>query len=559
MKNRLISTALCLLMLVTGIATSSCGQEEQDPNTLEIEATSARAMTLTIWGVKGEGTTDEAIAAVEEAMSNITEAQFNTAIKLNLYTEKEYDKALEAKMDAIQEQLDKEAAEAAAKKQAEKEAKQNKTETTKAATSEEETTSEADETILDEYGLPATLYPEVEDTQLDIFLMTDYDMLMKYSEKGVLSNLDEELAAGSKLLKSYVYPTFLTAGKVGKNTVAILNNQPIGEYTYMLLNKDLIDKYYYDPETLATFNDAYDFILDVGRSEPDYTPVMGDLSPVGINYFTLDGSKSVVGNMPQPTITYGQTAEPKVLLGIGRWTTYMENMKVLEANGYIGAETVTDKDKFGVAVIKGVAEDIAAFEEDYYINVIQSPQGTTENIYNGMFAVSSYTKSLARSMEIITYLNTKSDLRNLFGYGIQDVHYTLDDEDVLTVISDDYNMDLAYTGNMFVAHAPEGKPADYWEAAKKQNLDSILSPYFCFEYTADMIDPDMAKTIADFSSAFFAAYEAAPAEGISDFMAEWIAKCDAEPALMEWVNPTPAEEKLTLGKVFADWFAKIGK
>ena len=560
MKKRLISAALCLLMLVTSIATASCGKEEVDPNTLEIDGATARAMTLTIWGIKGAGTTDEAVAAVEAAMSSITEAQFNTAIKLELYSEKDYDKALEKKMDEIQAQLDLEAAEAEAKKQAEKEAKKNKTETTKAPeTSAEETTEIADETILDEYGLPATLYPEVEDTQLDIFLMTDYDMLLKYQEKGVLSALDEQLSSSSKLLKSYIHPTFLSAGKVGGSTVAIINNQPIGEYTFMLMNKSLMDKYYYDPENFISFNDAYDFINDVGREEKSYTPFMGDISPVGVNYFTLDGTKTVVGNMLAPGAVYGDPGEPAVLFANKTWTTYTSNVAKLKKNGYIGAETVKETDKFGVAIIKGGYEDVAAFEEDYYINVLQAPQGTTENIYNGMFAVSTYTKSLARAMEIVTYLNTRSDLRNLFAYGIQDVHYTLDKDDVLTKISKDYNMELAYTGNMFVAHAPEGEPADYWESFKQQNLDAVLSPYFGFEYTEDMIDTTILKGVIDFSNRFYNALNTADTAAMDDFMMDWWDQSDLETSIANWIATDLEDNEKTIGKVYADWYAKVGK
>ena len=90
MKRRLTSAALALIMAATAVTAASCGQEDNLDSVGEDKI--ANATTLNIWGIKGEGTTDEAIAAVEEAMSEITQAQFNTAIKLELYTEAEYDK-----------------------------------------------------------------------------------------------------------------------------------------------------------------------------------------------------------------------------------------------------------------------------------------------------------------------------------------------------------------------------------------------------------------------------------------------------------------------------------
>ena len=68
MKRRLTSAALCLFMLATAASTAACGEEEDLSGVGEEQIDSA--MTLNIYGIKGEGTTDEAIAMVEEAMSS---------------------------------------------------------------------------------------------------------------------------------------------------------------------------------------------------------------------------------------------------------------------------------------------------------------------------------------------------------------------------------------------------------------------------------------------------------------------------------------------------------
>ena len=560
MKRRLTSAALALIMAATAVTAASCGQEDNLDSVGEDKI--ANATTLNIWGIKGEGTTDEAIAAVEKAMSEITQAQFNTAIKLELYTEAEYDKMLEKRMDEIQEQLDKEEAEAEAKKQAAKEAKKNGgTDTTTAEESTDESTEIVDETILDEYGLPETFYPDVEDTQLDIFLITDYDMLMKYSEKEVLSPLDESLSSSSKLLKSYIHPTLLAAGKINGSTYAILNNHPVGEYTFMLLNKELMDKYYYDADDFKSFNDAVDFMLEVGN-DTNVTPFEGDISPIGVHYFTADGSESVVGNMLDPAAELGTNGGPKNLLSISRWKKYLIAVKQLEEKGYIGSETIKEGDNFACGIIKGTYADVASFEDNYYINVIQNPQATTENVYEGMFAVSKYTKSLSRSMEIITYLNTRSDLRNLFAYGIEGVNYELDKEGVVKKLNNDYNMKLEYTGNMFVAYPPEGSTPDIWENAKQQNLDMVKSPYFGFTYDESKIDPKLVSGVKSFSDRFFSALNNQTAATIEDFLAEWWDTADADTSIKNFIaskDSDETDEYEPMGKIYADWYAANAK
>ena len=560
--------ALSLLMLVTALATSACGEEETD-DTLTIEGNAARAMTLSIWGIKGEGTTDEAIAEVEAAMSKLTEAQFNTAIDLVLLEEDEYEKKLEEYMDTIQARIDAEKAEAEARKKAEREAKKrSETLATEETEKPEETSDTADETILDEYGLPTTLYPEVEEDQLDIFLITDYEMLEKFNEKGVFSSLDEQLNGASKLIKSYIHPTMISAGKMNGKTVAIINQQLVGEYTYMLVNKELLEKYYWDIDNIATLSDAYQFILDVEREEPEYQPFVGDISPINVQYFSLDGQKTVFGNMLAPTAVSGDDFTPRFMFQVVNWTRHIKLYKNLDFNNCIGSETFTADDKFGVGIMKGNANDLAAYEEDYHVVILQAPQGTTDNIFNGMFAVSTYTKSVARSMEIITYLNTRSEIRNIFGYGIEGVHYELDDEGRLTRLNDDYNMKLEYTGNCFIAHAPDGQTKEYWDLAKDHNIELVLSPYFKLNITEEDIDMEMYAHCLEIAEDFYADLdECTSEEEVVDLLDEYWELCENDDVAVEWINEAPtlpedapedAEPPKTIGKFYKDW-SKIKK
>ena len=89
MKKRFVSLALCFLMVLTVGLSTACGEKSDEDNLLDLNQSDTVAKTITIWGIKGEGTTDEAVAAVEEAMSKLTKAKFNTAVELNLFFEDE--------------------------------------------------------------------------------------------------------------------------------------------------------------------------------------------------------------------------------------------------------------------------------------------------------------------------------------------------------------------------------------------------------------------------------------------------------------------------------------
>ncbi len=558
MKKRFISLALCLLMLTVAVFTAACDDGEPPEGTLTIDGTTdARAMTLSIWGIKGEGTTDEAIAMVEAAMSKLSEAQYNTAIDLILLEEDEYEAKLEEYMDDIQARKDAEKEAEAARKKAEKEAKAKGE--TLATEKAPETTPEGDETALDENGLVFTVYPEVEENQLDIFLITDFEMLMKFNDKEVISAIDNQLNGESKLIKSYVHPSLISAAKIGGKTLAVINQQLVGDYTYMLVNKELLDKYYWDIDDITTLEDAYLFIRDVERDEPEYQPIVGDLSPLNCNYFSPNGDKTIFGSMLNSTAVYGDDFAPKMLFEFTYWRNYTKLYSNLKLNGCIGSETFTPDDKFGVGILKGNAEDLEAYTDEYHVVTLQAPQGTTENLFNGMFAISTYTKDVTRSMEILTYLNTRAEFRNLFGYGIEGVHYTLDSEDRLTKISDDYNMKLEYTGNSFIAYAPNGETMEYWDMAKEHNQTLVLSPYFRFEITEEDIDMEYYEYALELADEFYAALDLCDEEDeASAVIDEYWELYENDEMVLEWLNeqPVPNGDKPavdTLAKFYADW------
>lgn len=562
MKKRFISMALCLLMLVTAVVTSACGGDEEDDGTLTIEGgSSARPLTISLWGIKGEGTTDEAVAAVEEAMSKITQAKFNTAIDLILIEEDEYEEKLTEYIEGIQAEIDRLKKEEEARKQAEKEAKKRgETLATEEVKEPESTDTFEEETVLDENGLPVTLYPEVEDGQLDIFLITDYEMLSKFNDMKVLSALDDELNGESKLLRSYIHSTLLSAGKMNGKTVAILNQQTVGEYTYMLVNKELLAKYYWNIDDITSLDTAYPFIRDVKRGEPDYQPFVGDISPLNIQYFSPNGEETVFGSMLPLDAKYGDDFAPQRLLQNDLWVRYTKARYLLEYHDCIGSETFTAEDKFGVAIMKGKAEDISPFEENYHIVTLQAPQGTAENLYNGMFAVSTYTKSVARSMEVLTLLNTDAEFRDIFGHGVEGVHYKVEKNDGITKLNDDYNVPLEYTGNCFITYPNNGDPKTYWDTYEQHNVELVLSPYFQFEVTEDGIDMEVYKQAQEFMDKFYTNLAKCTNVAEIDLVIDDHLLSSRRGGLKEWINQDPPKPKdeneepmKTLGTYYKDW------
>ncbi len=474
MKKRIVCLLLCLFMVVPTLMMAGCNNQATG-----IEEEEERlAMSLSMVMVTDESTTPEAVSAVQDALNTILRSKLKTQVIITTYTEDEYLEKLDEQFDAYEKAMAEAEAAEESRKQAEKEAKK-RGETIATEPETEEVTG--DETIMNDIGFSEIKYPEVTENEIDIFYLTGIENLYKYYEDERLAFLDEDLGSTSKKLADYIYPTFIDAGKIEGSTVAILNNHVIGEYTMLLVNKELADKYYYDPSTFTNLKNTEDFIDDMAVNEPDYTPFLEKVeSP---DFVPWCGENSLYGSDITANTIYGSAASPQYKYRSTKVQQHFITMKRFEEAGYFSDDPANDN-KFAAAIVNGSLQDKEAYEEDYYVTVLRAPTAFNEDIYQGMFCISSYceNKEVSRAMEVLTLINTDPTVRNILQYGVEGLHYRLDNG-VVTRLNDDYMMDLVDTGNTFIAYPEEGMSADVWEYGKRQNLDSTTYSLLSYNFS----------------------------------------------------------------------------
>ena len=507
MNKRLISLFLCFLMLIsvsaTGCSVFGGGAETTADSGVTVDPDSGSAITLTMYIPCEKPVAEEDRLLVEEAINKITKSKFKTQINLYLPTVDEYYETIEGIMQARAYEQEQEELAKSELKKAIRAAKAEGVDSEVAISKfydehpewvkYQETTADPDaeetapETRLNELGMPEIKYPDERENQLDIIWLSGYDKLIEYIEADQLQRLDEELSSSSKKLKQYIYTGALDAVKTaGSGTYAIPNNTVIGEYTYLLLNKSLVDKYKYSPSDLTSVVKCADFLADVSKYEPDVLPVVGELPVTLTKYWSIDpdtlevdhdkfnvighgiSDMATLGSMFNFTGLFGTNAE---LANTSDYAKQLIAIRTYKDLGYITEDTSTTKE-YAMRVVKGGGELVEVYGDDFYMNVIESPRAGYEDIFGNMLGVSTYTRSLKRSMEIITYLNTNSDLRNILQYGVEDVHYELDEDGLLHRLNDRYMMDINKTGNVFMAYPEEGMPKNVWDYGKSQNTDA---------------------------------------------------------------------------------------
>lgn len=686
MNKKLVCLTLSILMLLTCVF-ASC-TTTKDPADGGESTVDNSAKTIVMWVVTDDATTDEAKEAVNEAFTKITKSKFKTNVILRYCTEDEYYEKLEETITTAQRDIE---MQEQSQKELRKYLKLHKGEKDPAELTkdfyaehpeyqkyqdlEEEDDEEAseteEETVYNEYGIAEIKYPEPKENQVDIFYLSGYDKYLEYYNAEWLALLGEELSTSSKKLTYYISSSLLQGVQIEGGVYAIPNNVPIGEYTYMMIDKALFDTYYQKIDKVGSvldlsifLNDVHNYNLENGKTAEDegyvvplastyeeclkmlcwywdltYTDqsvydtyfdeatgrnyvvkkeyevktttvddegnektetsvVVTDVVQANklyktnelgqyldkdgnvLNYrYATDAEGGWVYNEKKNEYTYGANGKGSLYLvdENGITVTAENDLRVIDED----AETKTDADGnarptyyysynrdadfsilgtmmkdasmrsrgsinlgfnalftnteyhdmyatlkdydyqeyFGevkegqsaaVSFVKGDARIKLEYEEngvyvgedgkEYYVTIAEYPEATEEELYGNMYAVYANSNYLPRAMEVITYLNTNQEMRDLLQYGIENYHYERNDDGTVTLLNGGekgtYRMDLEKTGNCFIASPTADMGADAWTYAKMQNNDSLINPLLGFDFNLMTADSDYALDVA---------------------------------------------------------------
>jgi len=565
MKKRLLCLLMCLIMVMSVVLTG-CSEKTDEEATDDIkDKASEAAMTLRMWVVCEEEIHPDNQLKVTEAINAITTSKFKTKLVIEFLTEDVYRAKLDdaiAKFALTQEAYKPE------------EVPEEDVEGDGATEGEVEGEGEAveqetitDATEVNDLGMTVIKYPEVLANQVDILYIAGEDMYVDYIEKGWLAQLDTELQVSSKKLKEYISGTLLAAAKVGGKTYAIPNNRTIGEYKYMLLNKELMQKYkqhaYWEEGMIDGFynENLYSFLNLVYKFENDVLPIdstYDECLKLLAHYWYIDSEDFSV-DLNKFSV-FGYYYDNLADLNRGSVALGFDSLFANEdfADGFLKLNEFRLKDYFrtendtrsqvAVKFMTGDANILTKGEyvEDgvaYYPVVVGYPTASSEDIYGNMFGVCSYSVSVSRSMEIVTYLNTNSNFRNLLQYGVEDLHYSVietpDGTEVVKRNEDPlfkYMMNIYATGNTFIAYPDpkENMSPDIWESGKIQNRSSLVDPLLGFDFkdflAESMVEEEVITLDEDgYNVSYTTGYSKAML-GQNAELANWLSNCDSKGA-----------------------------
>ncbi len=568
MKKRLLCLLMSLAMILLPMLTACSSDEDLGDAPA---STTQNAMTLTMWVVCEEEVDPAVAAAVNAKINMLTRAKCKTELEITFLTEEVYEETLRQEIEAY----------AAGVKQEE------------AETTDEETEAEtAPEVETNEDGIKQDAYPEARPHQVDIIYIAGEDMYLDFVKNEWLADLESELTNSAKKIKEYISTTLLSAVEKDGAVYAIPNNNIIGEYKYMLLNKELMDKYslqgyfkqgkmnglfneyvynyltlisfFEDPSKVIPIDSTYEECLDLlayyWNVDPEsYTmQELSSFSVFGHAYTNVEELTRGSVMLGYSSLFENQTFVDNYLkLNQFRYGMVSEGSTDLRFSSFYGDADAEGKD----AAIRFVSGDATTLQkhnvdangntlnypyvtyngEEYYSVVVEYPTASSEDIFGNMFGVCAYSRDVSRSMEVITYLNTNSDFRNLLQYGVEGEHYDLvKNDEGNTVVkrrtdrsgNELYQMDIYKTGNIFIAYPETEMAPGIWESGKEQNRSSLVDPLLGFnlkEVAMEEMEEEKSvsiSTLLGYNLSYSSGYSK-EVLSTNEILKSWIERCDA--------------------------------
>ncbi|MBB6637627.1 ABC transporter substrate-binding protein [Cohnella thailandensis] len=336
-------------------------------------------------------------------------------------------------------------------------------------------------------------------TPFDIAFAPEY---ATYAQRGAWLKLNDYLGNAGKDMYDAIDPIFWQGVRMEDGGIyGVPTNKEAAVRDQWMYPEALVKKYKIDISKYTTLASLEPLLRMIQEKEPAYQPM--ELDKDSQNFFALDGYAYVsektlplmvrVLDPSSPVVNIFETAEARKVLDIlRRYYTegYInEDAALRENQGLKRGELVFWKAAGGGPLSEN------SWSKDRGYKLVASPVTpaiiTTESVRGGVMAISADTKHPLEAVKFLNLLNTDPEVRNLFNFGIEGVHYNLDNNgQVVPIPRKDNNGNpipdalpsyggVQYTqGNWFILKTMGGEfpdPLDKWDRFRESNREAVNS------------------------------------------------------------------------------------
>lgn len=339
-----------------------------------------------------------------------------------------------------------------------------------------------------------------------------------YVKRGAWLRLDDYLSSTGKDMYDVIDPIFWQGVRMDDGGIyGVPTNKELSVRQQWMYPEELVNKYNLDIAKYNTLESLEPLFRMIEQKEFDYLPM--ELDKDSHNFFALYGYEYVIDKeLPLMLRSLDPRSRVVNIFETAEARQVLDTLRRYYQAGYINEDAALresqqlerGKKVFWKASSGGPLSE-NSWSKDRGYKVVAHPVTkevvTTEDVRGGVMAVSADTKYPVECIQFLNLLNTDPEVRNLFNYGIEGVHYMLDKNGQIVLIppkdADGHPIPdappsytgVTYTqGNWFILKTRGGEspePLNKWEEFRASNERAVKSSTFGFTPDLSMMPIQM--------------------------------------------------------------------
>lgn len=337
---------------------------------------------------------------------------------------------------------------------------------------------------------------------------------------GYLTELDELLESQPEL-KASMGPKFWDAARVDGSIYAVPNFKDMVFQAYIAIDKALTDAYDIQVPDNLTFSSITPILEEFSALKTGVPAIEMSILPPFRGDFPLGVLVPVALSFAEPEKGF------QVLTEMREFQEYTRLMRDWTEKGYRHKDSYLNRNndektkKWFLNYYQGfpgakalIAQSRGREIEARFLNA--PPVLDNAGPLGAMQSIPASSPNAERAMDFLALLNTDTALRTMVSYGVEGVHYNLDDNDQVVPTEkglNNYEMPHFAMGSLLVLKTLQGEPMDARERLRSFNDEAEASPAMGFPLDKEKYSQVIAQVTA-VSSAYMdaAAWGLRPAE-----------------------------------------------
>ncbi|GJM78384.1 ABC transporter substrate-binding protein [Paenibacillus sp. HMSSN-139] len=266
-----------------------------------------------------------------------------------------------------------------------------------------------------------------------------------YVKRGAWLRLDDYLSSTGKDMYDVIDPIFWQGVRMDDGGIyGVPTNKELSVRQQWMYPEELVNKYNLDIAKYNTLESLEPLFRMIKQKEFDYLPM--ELDKDSHNFFALYGYEYVIDKeLPLMLRSLDPRSRVVNIFETAEARQVLDTLRRYYQAGYINEDAALresqqlerGKKVFWKASSGGPLSE-NSWSKDRGYKVVAHPVTkevvTTEDVRGGVMAVSADTKYPVECIQFLNLLNTDPEVRNLFNYGIEGVHYMLDKNGQIVLI-----------------------------------------------------------------------------------------------------------------------------